>query len=653
MTANIIPIQNPYRLFLDVDGQPLEDGYIYVGVAGLNPEVSANQLAIYFDSALTIPASQPLRTIGGIITNSGSAANIYTFPLRCSITIRNKNGTLIYSVLNTIISDAFGSFYSIGSVAEIGTTEIDSTINLIKVDSYHAVVYPSSVGPKGGHYRFRDGTTGTPGAIVGLTTYDSTGAGFTLVPAPMYDVEVFGALGNGALTGAAQSGTGTGTDDSGAIQLAFDWVRDSGGKLNFTGSSVYRCDTGLTLLRTSNTAPTQYIIDFNGAALDFSNLSNAEYLTVGATSLANIATDFGMVSLTNGRIFGQQTGNPGAGDASTNTNTTGIKTQFCYNLVLNQMAVFRCYKGLETLFTFPILDNQGSYKRNILGIVLNDVSNRATWNGTEVPQCRFGLVTMLDGVYDSGKCVNHTFIGFRTEGSMVGIVLDPGSNNAGIGVLRGFHFIDPYLSGHTYDYIRLGTALDPSDASIRGANSADRVYNFIFDGFGAFFGITPTATKAAIAFSSNNNVRQAEIKLPVDVSVANTIVNTARALDLSCRAQPDATSDTIILRRRYDLSGVLYETNVSENVAGTVTLSPAGISILSSAGGAVTGTLANGTMVGQQKRIGFSGSTSSTVSVTTHASGSPTVFTWNATTDYLILEWSGSQWVTIHNTGVT
>jgi len=84
----------PFAFFTDVDGNPLEDGYVYIGTVNLNPET--NLISVYWDAALTIPASQPIRTLGGYLSNSGSPGNIFV-DSEYSITVRNKNGTFIYN----------------------------------------------------------------------------------------------------------------------------------------------------------------------------------------------------------------------------------------------------------------------------------------------------------------------------------------------------------------------------------------------------------------------------------------------------------------------------------------------------------------------------------------------------------------------------
>jgi parallel beta-helix repeat protein len=97
-----LKVTPPYELFDDADGAPLEDGYIYIGEAGLNPE--SNPVNVYFDAALTIPASQPIRTIAGYPSNNGTPANIYVGGSGYasddySIIVKNKTFTLVHSSL--------------------------------------------------------------------------------------------------------------------------------------------------------------------------------------------------------------------------------------------------------------------------------------------------------------------------------------------------------------------------------------------------------------------------------------------------------------------------------------------------------------------------------------------------------------------------
>lgn len=97
MTATAI--QSPFEIFTDSSGQPLNNGYIYIGTANLNPET--NPITVYWDSALTVPAAQPIRTINGYPSRNGSAASLFLSPLSYSITVRNNSGVLVFSSSDT------------------------------------------------------------------------------------------------------------------------------------------------------------------------------------------------------------------------------------------------------------------------------------------------------------------------------------------------------------------------------------------------------------------------------------------------------------------------------------------------------------------------------------------------------------------------
>lgn len=89
-----LSIQPTYPIFTDIDGQPLEDGYVWIGVANLQP--IGNPITVYWDAALTIPAVQPIRTLAGYPSNSGTPARLYVNS-DYSIRVMNKNGSVVYS----------------------------------------------------------------------------------------------------------------------------------------------------------------------------------------------------------------------------------------------------------------------------------------------------------------------------------------------------------------------------------------------------------------------------------------------------------------------------------------------------------------------------------------------------------------------------
>lgn len=87
------PLLYPPPLFFDQNGSLLDGGNIYVGVASQDPQSSP--LAVYWDSALTIPTTQPLRTRGGVIVNNGAPSLVYMADGDYSLRVRDSGGNMI------------------------------------------------------------------------------------------------------------------------------------------------------------------------------------------------------------------------------------------------------------------------------------------------------------------------------------------------------------------------------------------------------------------------------------------------------------------------------------------------------------------------------------------------------------------------------
>jgi len=85
-TTNVTP---PFPTFTDDNGAPLDAGFIYIGTANMNPV--SNPIAVFWDSALTISAAQPIRTINGFPSRNGSPGVLFVGS-DYSITVKDKNG---------------------------------------------------------------------------------------------------------------------------------------------------------------------------------------------------------------------------------------------------------------------------------------------------------------------------------------------------------------------------------------------------------------------------------------------------------------------------------------------------------------------------------------------------------------------------------
>lgn len=130
-----LSIQPPYPIITDIDGQPLEDGYIWIGVAGLSP--IGNPIAVYWDAALTQPAGLPIRTQGGYPVNSGTPARLYVGS-DYSILVQNKNGSVVYSALTD------NAFFSSGGSAAVNATG-NGVQTIFTVSSRPTAVYINGV----------------------------------------------------------------------------------------------------------------------------------------------------------------------------------------------------------------------------------------------------------------------------------------------------------------------------------------------------------------------------------------------------------------------------------------------------------------------------------------------------------------------------
>lgn len=137
-----LSIQPPFPIFSDRDGQPLENGYVWIGTANLNP--ITNPIAVYWDAALTQPAAQPVRTSGGYVSRAGTPATLYS-ATNYSIRVQNKNGITVYSAENEE-----GIFTSSANVTflQAGAGAVDRTVQSKLRDTINALDFGAD--PTGG-----------------------------------------------------------------------------------------------------------------------------------------------------------------------------------------------------------------------------------------------------------------------------------------------------------------------------------------------------------------------------------------------------------------------------------------------------------------------------------------------------------------------
>jgi len=111
-----LSIQPTFPIFTETDGLPLENGYIWIGAANLDPQ--GNPINVYWDAALTIAAPQPVRTLNGYPSRNGTPGRLYVNS-DYSIRVQNSKGSLVYSApaATERYSDAVISSLNAGQVA--------------------------------------------------------------------------------------------------------------------------------------------------------------------------------------------------------------------------------------------------------------------------------------------------------------------------------------------------------------------------------------------------------------------------------------------------------------------------------------------------------------------------------------------------------
>lgn len=176
---NSLCVQNQFKIFNDINGKPLDEGYVWIGAANQNPVTSP--ISVFWDEGLTVAATQPIRTRGGYPLNGSSIGNLYT-ATDYSIRVTNKNGSVLYNVASV----SLGSI----SVKDFGAVGDGVTDDTAAIQAAHntglPVYYPS------GDYRVVSQITlsGIPFAMYGegaariVTGTDNLATLFSVTNAP-------------------------------------------------------------------------------------------------------------------------------------------------------------------------------------------------------------------------------------------------------------------------------------------------------------------------------------------------------------------------------------------------------------------------------------------------------------------------------------
>jgi hypothetical protein len=275
-------VLTPFPLFYDADGVPLEEGYIYVGVAGLNPET--NPQLVYWDSALTIVAAQPIRTLNGYPSNSGTPGMIYTSTTNFSVTVKTKASVTVYSTLSNTYASSLGtmSTQNASAVAITGGTITGLSSPL-----------PIASGGTAGN------TASAARTALGLGTIATQGAGA---------VAITGGAIDGTAIGGTTAAAGTFSDLTGRIRLS---AESTGTLTAVSANRLILASGGVTLPASVFQARDIILIDGNGSArtitrgagltMNFSGVDTAS-VTLTATGTMGVYYRSATVCIVTGAI---------------------------------------------------------------------------------------------------------------------------------------------------------------------------------------------------------------------------------------------------------------------------------------------------------------------------------------------------------------
>ena len=495
-------VTGPYPIFTDLDGTPLDDGYLYIGAINDDPET--NPIQVFFDSNLTIPATQPIRTSNGYAYRNGTPALLYAGG-EFSITIRNKrNEFVLYSPVgygfdpaavsaSVVKNDFTGDGVTVAFVLSASPSTVLATnifINGVyqEKDSYtlsgNTITF-SIAPPLSSSIEILTNETGvinTGNATAISYTAGFAGATLQTVQTKLeqyISVMDFGAVGDGV------------ADDAAAVQDAIDYVQTLGGNLYFP-KGVYLFGSQVTIDRTYAPSGGNFVGERNLIVSGY----GAEIRTTGAISAFDVKG--GWAPNHNCLIEGFTIYHRGNTQAVGGIRMIGAGLVTCREVsVVVSSSLPAGYAAFSMQQTNPADPDTGCFWNLI------DQCSVRPWTGAE-GFCDYGVKLM--GAANATTLRNNTFSGSNTHVLLTahpGQTYTPNSAN---------------IDGNFFEGPVTATAIELNGSSVTYHVSGCRITNNRFESVDTAVELTGTGTTVQIPTYMSANY--------ADTSIPNYVVNT-------------------------------------------------------------------------------------------------------------------------------
>lgn len=130
-------VNNAFPYFPDAG----TNGYIYIGAA--NQDAQTNPITVYRDAALTLPWSQPIRTLNGYPAYQGAKSGIYTNASTVSLTVLDDKGRVVTNTVGAAANVSAADLaetgapligftqYGVGAVARTVQAKLEEVVSIL------------------------------------------------------------------------------------------------------------------------------------------------------------------------------------------------------------------------------------------------------------------------------------------------------------------------------------------------------------------------------------------------------------------------------------------------------------------------------------------------------------------------------------------